>query len=49
MTLLQIVYVGTDITGLLLIIYCAFIKHLRKNENGVSKKKSMIQYNGDLV
>ena len=30
--------VDTDITGQLLIIYCAFIKYLRKNENGVSNK-----------
>jgi len=41
--------VDTDITGQLLIIYSAFFKYLRKNENGVLKQKPMIQYNGDLV
>ena len=38
MTLLQIICVDTDIRGQLLIIYCAFIKYWRKNENGVSNK-----------
>jgi len=38
MTLLQIICVDTDITGQLLIIYCAFIRHWRKNGNGISNK-----------
>ena len=38
MTLLWIICVDTDITDQLLIIYCAFFKYLRKNENGVSNK-----------
>jgi len=38
MTLLWIICVNTDTTGQLLTIYSAFIKYLRKNENGVSNK-----------
>jgi hypothetical protein len=38
MTLLWVISVDSDITGQLLIIYSAFIKYLRKNENGVSYK-----------
>jgi hypothetical protein len=41
--------VDSEITGQLLIIYCVFIKYLRKYENGVSNKSLLFSYKGESV